>query len=71
MFRIEHIEGLPRDAWDQLIDDEHDPFGVGDDATEWRRKELFTVLYDGERPSPAAGSWSWRPTVAMSSASVA
>ncbi len=55
MLRIEHIGAMPRDAWDALIGDEDDPFGMGDDTTEWRRKELFTVLYDGETPVAATG----------------
>ena len=55
MLRIEHIGMLPRETWDALIDGEHDPFGVGDDTTEWRRKEHFTVLYDGERPIAGTG----------------
>ncbi len=55
MLRLEQIQRLPRAVWDALIDGEHDPFGVGDDSTEWRRKEHFTVLYDAERPIAAAG----------------
>ena len=53
--RIEQVGMLPRETWDALISDEHDPFGVGDDTTEWRRKEHFTVLYDGDRPIAATG----------------
>ena len=53
--RLEQIGMLSRETWDALIADEHDPFGMGDDPTEWRRKEHFTVLYDGERPVAAAG----------------
>jgi predicted GNAT family N-acyltransferase len=55
MLRIEHIGPLPREAWDTLIADEPDPFGMGDDPTEWRRKDHFTVLYDGDRPVAATG----------------
>ena len=55
MLRIEHIGRMPREAWDALIGDEHDPFGMGDDTKDWRRKELFTVLYDGERPVAGTG----------------
>jgi predicted GNAT family N-acyltransferase len=53
--RLEHIARMPREAWDALIGDEQDPFGMGDDTKDWRRKELFTVLYDGERPVAATG----------------
>jgi hypothetical protein len=53
--RLEHIGQLPRETWDALIGDEPDPFGMGDDPTEWRRKDQFTVLYDGDRPVAATG----------------
>ena len=53
--RLEQIGRLPRELWDELIGGEEDPFGVGDDPTEWRRKEHFSVLYDEQRPVAAAG----------------
>jgi GNAT superfamily N-acetyltransferase len=52
---VKQIGRLSSEAWDQLIGGEHDPFGVGDDPTEWRRKEHFSVLFDAERPVAAAG----------------
>ncbi len=55
MFRIEQTGMLSRELWDALIADENDPFGMGDDRTEWRRKEHFTLLYDADRPIAAAG----------------
>ena len=53
--RLEHLGPLPSETWDALIGGEHDPFGMGDDPTEWRRKEHFTVLYDADRPIAATG----------------
>jgi GNAT superfamily N-acetyltransferase len=52
---IEHIGPLSSEFWDALIGGEVDPFGVGDDATEWGHKDHWTVLYDGERPIAAVG----------------
>ncbi len=53
--RLEHTGRLSSEVWDALIDGEPDPFGMGDDTKEWRRKEHFSVLYDGERPIAATG----------------
>lgn len=53
--RIEHIGKLPPETWEALIDGEPDPFRIGDDPTEWRSKDFFTVLYDGDRPIAATG----------------
>jgi predicted GNAT family N-acyltransferase len=53
--RLEQRGPLPPEAWAALVADEEDPFGVGDDPTEWRRKEHYTVLYDSDRPIAAAG----------------
>jgi predicted N-acetyltransferase YhbS len=46
---IEHVDTLPDGFFEALIDGEDDPFGVGDDPTEWRRKEFHTVLYEDGR----------------------
>jgi predicted N-acetyltransferase YhbS len=46
---IEHLDTLPDGFFETLIDGEADPFEVGDDPTRWRKKELHTVLYEGDR----------------------
>jgi hypothetical protein len=53
--RLEHIGPLSDAQWEALVGDEEDPFGIADDPIEWREKDLFTVLYDGERPVAATG----------------
>jgi predicted N-acetyltransferase YhbS len=52
---IEHLGPLPSDAWTEIEDGETDPFGVSDDPTEWRAKDFWTVLYDGQRAIAATG----------------
>jgi predicted N-acetyltransferase YhbS len=46
---IEHVDTLPEGFFEKLIDGEDDPFEIGDDTTQWRRKEFHTVLYDEGR----------------------
>jgi len=41
---IEHLDTLPEGFWETAYDGEEDPFEVGDDPTEWRRKEFHTVI---------------------------
>jgi hypothetical protein len=54
--RLERIGSMSREQWDALIDGEEDPFGVADEPPkEWKSKQHFTLLYDGERPVAAAG----------------
>ena len=44
---IERVGAFDQGDWDELVDGEDDPFGVGDDPTEWRRKTHHTRLRDG------------------------
>ena len=44
---IERVGAVQRGQWDELDDGEDDPFGVGDDPTEWRRKTHHSRLRDG------------------------
>jgi GNAT superfamily N-acetyltransferase len=44
---IERVEGFSEGDWEELVDGEDDPFGVGDDPTEWRRKTHHTRMRDG------------------------
>jgi GNAT superfamily N-acetyltransferase len=53
--RIEHIGPLPEATWNALAGDEEDPFGAAGETIEWAPKDLFTVLYEGERPVAATG----------------
>jgi GNAT superfamily N-acetyltransferase len=44
---IERVDAFTDGEWDELVDGEDDPFGVGDDPTEWRTKTHHTRLRDG------------------------
>jgi predicted N-acetyltransferase YhbS len=44
---IERVGAFSEGEWDELVDGEDDPFGVGDDPTEWRRKTHHSRLRDG------------------------
>lgn len=46
---IEHVDTLPEGFFERLIDGEEDPFEMGEDTKEWRRKEFHTVLYEEGR----------------------
>jgi GNAT superfamily N-acetyltransferase len=44
---IERVGAFGEGEWDELVDGEDDPFGVGDDPTEWRAKTQHSRLRDG------------------------
>jgi predicted GNAT family N-acyltransferase len=44
---IERVGAFSEGEWDELVDGEDDPYGAGDDPTEWRTKTHHTRLRDG------------------------
>ncbi len=66
--RLEHIGPLGHDRWEELRDGEEDPFRAEDLSIRWRSKDLYTVLFDGDRPVSMSGWSSRRPTPSRSSA---